>query len=188
MDTAQLRRQADEDVCNVETWFKSLATAYGSTFWQPPFRVIARIPHIKSRDWVPGHFRPNATVIKYNSITPWSTVLHEKLTVSRLVKKFLAFYGTRRFITVFIRTRHLSLSWARSIQSMPPQPISWRSISILSSHLSLVSFPQFSSLKLCIHFSSPPIRSTCAAHLILLDCNTRKNIWWGVQIIKILIM
>jgi len=32
--------------------------------------------------------------------------------------KFLAFYETRKFITSFTSTRHLSLSWARSIQSM----------------------------------------------------------------------
>jgi hypothetical protein len=67
---------------------------------------------------------------------PWSRVL-EKLTDSQLVKKFPAFYGTRMFITVFTSVRHLSLSWASSIQSMPPQPISWRSIIILSSNLRL---------------------------------------------------
>jgi hypothetical protein len=43
-------------------------------------------------------------------ITPYSTVLLEKLTGSQLVKKFPAFYGTRRFITAFARARHLSLS------------------------------------------------------------------------------
>jgi len=32
-------------------------------------------------------------------LIPWSRVLIEKLTVSQLVKKFPAFYGTRRFIT-----------------------------------------------------------------------------------------
>jgi hypothetical protein len=31
-------------------------------------------------------------------LTPWSRVLLEKLTGSKLVKKFSAFYGTRRFI------------------------------------------------------------------------------------------
>jgi hypothetical protein len=33
--------------------------------------------------------------------TPWSRVLPEKLTGHQLVKKFPAFYGTRRFITAF---------------------------------------------------------------------------------------
>ena len=45
------------------------------------------------------------------------------------------FYGTRRFITAFTSARHLSLSWASSIQSTTPHPTSWRSILILSSHL-----------------------------------------------------
>jgi hypothetical protein len=36
-----------------------------------------------------------------DSTTPMSRVLFEKLTVSQLVKKFSAFYGSRNFITVF---------------------------------------------------------------------------------------
>jgi hypothetical protein len=36
---------------------------------------------------------------------------------SRLVKKFPAFYGTRRFITAFTSARHLSLFWAPNYQS-----------------------------------------------------------------------
>jgi hypothetical protein len=35
------------------------------------------------------------------------------------VKNFAAFYGTRKFITVFTRAPHWSLSWARWIQSIP---------------------------------------------------------------------
>jgi len=42
-------------------------------------------------------------------LTPWSTVL-EKLTGSQLVKKFPAFYGTRKFITAFTKARHVYLS------------------------------------------------------------------------------
>jgi hypothetical protein len=34
-------------------------------------------------------------------LTPWNRVLLENLTGSQLVKKFPAFYGTRRFITAF---------------------------------------------------------------------------------------
>ena len=67
-------------------------------------------------------------------LTPFSRVLLEKLTAFQLLKKFPAFYGTRRFLTVLTSARHLSLSWARSIQSIPPHPTSWRSILILSSH------------------------------------------------------
>jgi len=43
-------------------------------------------------------------------LTPWSRVLLEKLTGLQLVKKFLTFYGTQRFITTFTSARHLSLS------------------------------------------------------------------------------
>jgi hypothetical protein len=32
------------------------------------------------------------------------------------------FYGTWRFITAFTSVHHLSLSWASSIQSIPPLP------------------------------------------------------------------
>jgi hypothetical protein len=42
--------------------------------------------------------------------TPWSRVLPEKLTAPQLLKKFPAFYGNRRFITVFTTARHLFLS------------------------------------------------------------------------------
>ena len=43
-------------------------------------------------------------------LAPWSTVLLEKLTGFQLVKKFLVFNGTRRFITALTSVRHLSLS------------------------------------------------------------------------------
>ena len=70
-------------------------------------------------------------------LTPWCTVLLEKLASLRLVKKFPAFYGTRRFLTALTSARHLSLSWASPIQSSYPNPTTWRSILILSSHLRL---------------------------------------------------
>jgi len=41
-------------------------------------------------------------------LTPWSTVLLEKLTDSQLSKKFSVFYGTWRLITAFTRARHFS--------------------------------------------------------------------------------
>ena len=43
-------------------------------------------------------------------LTPWCTVLLEKLTGLQLVKKFPTYYGTRRFITAFTSSLHLSLS------------------------------------------------------------------------------
>ena len=110
-------------------------------------------------------------------LTPWCRVLIEKLTGLQLVKKFPAFHGTRRFITALTSVRHLSLSWARPIQSMYPHPTSWRSILILSTHLRL-GLPSgllpsgYPSKNLYTPLSSP-ICATCPAHLILLDFITR---------------
>jgi hypothetical protein len=64
--------------------------------------------------------------------TPWSRVLPNNLTVTQLVKKFPAFYRTRKFITLFRGDRRCSLSRARCIQSTPFHPIFLRSILILS--------------------------------------------------------
>ena len=110
-------------------------------------------------------------------LTPRSTALLEKLTVSQLVKKFPAFYGTRRFITTVTSARHLSLPWASSIQSIPPHPTSWRSILILSYHLRLdllsglvpSSFPTKTLYKPLL----TPIRAIWPTDLILLHLNTR---------------
>jgi hypothetical protein len=44
-------------------------------------------------------FRNSTRTIKY-LITLWSTVYHEKLTGSQLVRKFPACYGNGNFITV----------------------------------------------------------------------------------------
>ena len=79
----------------------------------------------------------DATYLLSYLLTPWCRVLLEKLTGLQLVKKFPAFYGTRRFITAFTSFHHPSLSWAIPIQSTSPQPTSWRCIVILSTHLRL---------------------------------------------------
>jgi hypothetical protein len=105
---------------------------------------------------------------------------------AHLVNKFPAFYGTRRFITALTNAHHLSLSWARSIQSIPLHPTSWRSVLIPSYHLRLdlpsgvfpLSFPN-KTLYAPLLF---PIRATFPAHLILPQLITRTilhiNLMW----------
>ena len=108
-------------------------------------------------------------------LTPWCRVLLEKLTGFQLVKKLPAFYGTRRFITAFTSARHLSLSWASSIQPTPPT--SWISISILFSHLRLGLpsglFPSCFPTKTLYTPLLSPVHSTFSAHLILHDFISR---------------
>ena len=104
--------------------------------------VVERLWNILAMIYfIDAHVRSNntaylLTLLSY-LLTPWSRVLLEKLTGFQLVKKFTSFYRTRRFITAFTCARHLFLSYASSIQSIPPHPTSWRSILLLSSHLRL---------------------------------------------------
>jgi hypothetical protein len=48
----------------------------------------------------------------------WSWALLEKLPIVKLLKNFPAFYGTRRFFTVFTNALNWSLSWTSSIESL----------------------------------------------------------------------
>jgi hypothetical protein len=49
---------------------------------------------------------PSRIAVSSNRPAPWNIVLFEKLIVTELVKKFPAFYGIRRIITVFTRACH----------------------------------------------------------------------------------
>jgi hypothetical protein len=109
-------------------------------------------------------------------ITPCSTVLFEKLTGFQLVKKFLTFYGTRRFINTFRRATCPYPDPARSNQY--PYPSSWRYILIVSYHLCLglpnELLPSGHPTKTLYTALFCPIEATCPAHFILLNFITRK--------------
>jgi hypothetical protein len=68
---------------------------------------------------------------------PWSTVLLTKITGPQLVKYPTPSDKHRRFIAVSTTAHYLYLSWPGSIQSTTPNPISLRSILILSFQLRL---------------------------------------------------
>jgi len=89
--------------------------------------------------WLTGRLTGRLRNELPNSTQPCSRML-EKLAAPQLVKKFPAFYGNWKFITVFTTARHLSLSWARSIQSTPTQPFLQHPYLILVYHLRL-GFP-----------------------------------------------
>ena len=86
-------------------------------------------------------------------LAPWSRLL-EKLKGPPVVNKFSVFCGTRRFITASASSRHLSLSWARSTQSMLP------------SHFLKINFniilPYKSSISKWSLFLRCPTRTLCA--------------------------
>jgi hypothetical protein len=52
----------------------------------------------------------NFLLVQIYLLTPQSIIFLEKLTGSRLVEKFIIFYGNQRFITAFTTVHHLSLS------------------------------------------------------------------------------
>ena len=105
---------------------------YHAFFTHQPSTAVAGFPTIHKR-----RLQLLEIVALIYLLTPRSRVLLEKLTGLQLVK-FPAFYGTRRCITALTSFRHPSVSWASPIQSTYPQPTSWRSILILSTHLCLI--------------------------------------------------
>ena len=111
-------------------------------------------------------------------LAPWSRFLLEKLTGFQLVKKFPEFYGTPRFFTAFTSARQLSLSWTRSMQSVPPLPppirrIEYPPFNLI--HLDLLSglFPSGFPTKTMYTLLLSSISAICPAHLIHLDFITQ---------------
>jgi hypothetical protein len=124
--------------------------------------------------------------------TSHSTAFLQKLTVPQQVKKFLAFYKNRTFIIAFTIPSNLSLSWARLIHSTPSHLISLRSIIIYYPSSTLRS----SKWSLSLRFAhQKPIRIFLHFHTCYMPRPSQSPwfdypniIWWGVQIMKILIM
>jgi len=119
--------------------------------------------------------------------TPWSSVLLEKLTDVQLVRKFPAFYGTRRFITA----------------SRPPVPILSQFDSVhtptshfLKIHLNIIlpSIPGSPKWSLSLRFphqnpvyASPlPLTRYIPPHPSHSRFYHPNSIGWEVQIIKLL--
>jgi hypothetical protein len=71
-------------------------------------------------------------VFSNQPITSWSWIVLEKPPHGRLPKNIPIFYWTRRCIIVFTRALQWSPSWARSIKSITPHPVSLKFILILS--------------------------------------------------------
>jgi hypothetical protein len=80
-----------------------------------------------------GCYQPHRYVNLLTYSRTWA--LLEEPPIVQPLKDFVAFYGTRRFNTVFTRALHWSLSWVISIQFTPSHPVFLRSILILSTHL-----------------------------------------------------
>jgi len=108
----------------------------------------------------------------------------DHILFEKLVVKKITCYGTWRFITMFTRAHHLSLSWVRWIKSTSSCPVSL----ILSSHLHLrlpsSFFPWSFSTKIMYAFLISPKNATFPACLIFLNFITSSNyhgmVWYGV--------
>ena len=96
------------------------------------------------------HLQKTAVIYKYYELltpvaassslywpTSWSIILLETLIVAHLVKQLLAFCSNQKFITVLIRARHWTSTWANWTQSIHSYSTSLNSVSILLSHLYL---------------------------------------------------
>jgi hypothetical protein len=117
----------------------------------------------------------------------------------QLLKNFPAFYGTQRFVTVFTRALHWSLSWARSIHSVPPHYVSLRFILILSTHLRLglpgSLFPSGFPTIILYTFPLFALRATCPAHdiyiyknSVCMKINVLEDVWFRRRLLAFRMM
>jgi hypothetical protein len=92
-------------IANSDPEMRSSRTAEKSSFTLHlfPFSKNVRVNHT-------SFFKVLLLLLLTYLLTPWGRVLLDKLTGLQLVKKFSAFYGTRRFLTALTSARHLDLS------------------------------------------------------------------------------
>jgi hypothetical protein len=131
-----------------------------------------------TRPTIPRSITWDTDIIKWTILTPWSRVLLETPT-----QELCNSFETRLFIPVVTSARYWPLSWARWLQSIPPHPISQRSILILSSHPRLGFFPSGFPTKIMYAVLFSHTRATSPANLTLLDLiiriifNEESKIW-----------
>jgi hypothetical protein len=85
-------------------------------FWRLSFRFQQRESEDMRLKEVASDRGPRDFGYYYHYYYSWSWTLLEEPPILQLLKNFPALYGTRRFITMFTRAPHWSLSWATSIQ------------------------------------------------------------------------
>ena len=93
--------------------------------------------------WTPRIWKHCFLLLTYLP-APWSIVLLEKLTGFQLVKKFPAFYATRRFIKAFTSARQMSVSWSN--------PYLTSYFLNIHPHIILPSTPGFAKWSLSLRF------------------------------------
>ena len=81
-------------------------------------------------------------------LTPWSRDVLEDPLVSQLVKKFLAFYRTRKFITAFTSSCHLSLS-SKTLYYIINAYLFWRYIILAINNFRSLSTKCMTKLRSC---------------------------------------
>jgi hypothetical protein len=112
----------DDQVKFSPSWKGSVTVAFRTSLSRPCAHPLHPFHNGKSCPYLVLEYHPTVyqglasgpfefVGYKHNYLlTPSSRVLLEKLNVSQLVKKFPAYYRTRKFITVLTSARHLSLS------------------------------------------------------------------------------
>jgi len=109
--------QSEFQNCSTETWRNILR--YGAKHGECSVLVCTQEQDFFSK------YKEKKLNIKWyvanwltDFLTPWSRVLLEKLIFPWLTNKLSKFCWTQRF-SMFAIASHMSLSWARSVQSMP---------------------------------------------------------------------